>query len=138
MSITPAAAAPHSITFVPPSAPGAALSSEQRDAGTRAAVVGGLSASALTFVTLIGSHKLFTRTSTLYASIPASPLRVFAAVVVTGAFAYTAGLSQARHSTQVNIEYAQAIEMRDLDMKRERENTRAGASGGVSGVKGMK
>jgi hypothetical protein len=118
-SPTVAPTSSHSITFVPPSAPGAALSTEQREAGTRAAVIGGLSASALTFVALFGSHKLFTRTSTLYASIPASPLRVFAAVAVTGAFAYTAGLSQARHSTQVNIEYAQAIEMRDSDMKRE-------------------
>jgi hypothetical protein len=98
-----------------------AMSTEARDAGIRSALLDGTFAAIAASCALFVGHRALPRIWAQYSTIPSAPLRVFSAVVVTGAFAYTSGLSQANHSTRANIEYSAALRERDLRLRAERE-----------------
>ena len=109
---------------LPPSGPGAALSPEKREKGTNDALFEGVASAVGVSVALGGFNKLANSRFPSYAAMPSTPLRVFSAIAVTAAFAYTAGLSQARHSIQVNVDYASALQARD-DARNNARETRA-------------
>jgi len=98
-----------------------ALDDAARSSGTRAALLEGAVAAVASAGALAaaaaGAARLAPRAA---AAVPAAPFRVFAACVVTGAFAYASGLSQAHHSIRTNVNFARALEERDAAARRAR------------------
>ena len=95
-----------------------ALNEETRSAGINAALSEGAIATAGVSVGLAAAHALLRRVSA-YASIPASPLRLLAAIIVTGTFTYVSGVSHANHTIRSNVKYIAELE--------EKENARRAA-----------
>jgi hypothetical protein len=100
-----------------------ALSEETRSEGINAALKEGAVATAGVSVALAAAHVFLRRSSVYYTSIPASPLRLLAAIIVTGTFTYVSGVSHANHTTRSNIKYMEACE--------EKENARRAAIRGA-------
>ena len=103
------------------------LSEATRNEGIRAAMFEGFSATAAVSAALAAAHFALRRTPS-YAATPAPPLRVLVALIVTGTFFYTSGLSHAHHTVNANVLY--------MTQKEEEERARRRSLGAGSAPRG--